>query len=508
MLKRNLLLFALFFLLAGGINAQKRYLEPVFDDVNVQTLIYGYNWSIITVPTTGNALFHPLVGDLYTPVGDSETARPLVLYFHSGNFLPHPQNGSVSGTRTDSTVVEMCRRLAKMGYVVASLDHRLGWNPIASTQEERVNTLINAAYRGVQDARSAIRFFKENAAAMGIDSNKVVLFGQGTGGYISLNTGVLDSYGKVVTTQFPEDKFRDGNGIPFVIESINGNIWGTSFGVVNFPGHPLDGDTLCVPNNVGPSSDFQLMVNLGGAMGDLSWLDANSPAVISMQSPTDPFAPYNSGILIVPGFNLNVVEVQGSFAIQTKAKELGINAAFEDVEFVDPISVEIASKNGGLAGLYPIQRPADAFLDSSPYDFWDPSNVNHAAGLQTNPDMSREKAYAYMDTIISFYAPRACLVLGLDCDLSGHLSNKTVPADVVSLSVAPNPAYDFVAIKSDKNMIKGIVVYDASGRAVKAVGDINSYHYQLNRENLPEGVYYAQVRFEKEVATVRFMFGK
>ena len=35
---------------------------------------------------------------------------------------------------------------ARMGYVVASIDYRVGWN-LAATQSDRTNQLINAAYR-------------------------------------------------------------------------------------------------------------------------------------------------------------------------------------------------------------------------------------------------------------------------------------------------------------------------------------------------------------------------
>ncbi len=507
MFKKNLLNLCLLLCLAFSVSAQKRYLEPVFDQVSRQTVIYGYNWTILTVPFTGNATLQPLVGDVYTPIGDTEENRPLILYFHSGNFLPYPQNQGISGTRTDSTVVTLCERLAKMGYVVVSCDYRLGWNPTASTQNERVNTLINAAYRGVQDSRSAIRFFKLQADALNIDSNKVVLFGQGTGGYISLNAGTLDSYNKIINTTMPPDKFKDDNNIPFVFESINGNIWGTSYGIVNIPGHPLEGDTLSIPNNVGPSSEFQLMVNLAGAIGDISWLDINSPAVISFHSPTDPFAPYTSGVLIVPGVNLPVVEVQGSYLIQQKAELLGLNSAFSEVNFIDPISVAMEAKNDGIAGLAPIQRPANRTGDSSPWDFWDPAtNVNSANGFLSNPDMSKAKAVAYMDTIVGFFVPRACLVLGLDCDLSGYISSTNISAEKAGLTASPNPANDFVSIVSESRTIKGIVIYDSAGRAVKAIPNVNGTKYELQRNNLPAGIYYAQVRFENESASVKIMF--
>jgi len=507
MMKKTLLIFSLAVMTTFAAFGQKRYLEPVFSGVTKNTIIYGYNYHVLYVPVTGHTALQPLVADVYQPTSDTETARPLVLYFHSGNFLPFPQNQSISGTRSDSTIVEMSRRLAKMGYVVASCDYRLGWNPVAPEQSDRVNTLINAAYRGVQDARSAIRYFKDNATTFGIDTNKIVLWGQGTGGYITLASSTLDSYLKIVTTTNPEGKFVSSTGVPMVVEIINGNIWGTSYGIIpKGLGLPLEGDTLCIPNNVGHSSNVQLCVNMGGALGDISWMDANTPPIISFQTPDDPFAPYHDDVLIVPGPNLPVVQVQGSYEVQKKAKELGINNVFADVNFIDPISQFASSINDGYEGLYPIYR-ANRF-DSSPWDYWDrASNPNDTTGIKTNPDMSFNKASLFMDTIITYFAPRSCLALNLGCDLEGYVSStKTISPEKAGITASPNPAGDFVVIKSENRIINGIVLYDASGRTINAVPKVNSKEYQLNRNNLPPGIYYAQVRFEKESATVKFIF--
>lgn len=506
MFMKKLLLFALILTTASMLQAQKRYLEPVFNDVSRNTIIYGKNWTILTVPVTGGPTLQPLAADVYTPVGDTIQGRPLMLYFHTGNFLPFPQNQSPSGTRSDSTAVNLCTKWAKMGYVVASCDYRLGWNPVATTQEERVNTLINAAYRGVQDAHSAIRYFKLNAAQYNIDTNKIMLFGQGTGGYISLNTGALDKYSKILTTQFPPDKFKGSNGFPYVLEAINGNIEATTYGIVNVPGHPLEGDTLCVPNNLGPSSHYQFAVNIGGAIGDLSWIDENTPPTISFQSPTDPFAPYETGVVIVPGVNLNVVEVQGALLISQKMDELNLNSAFAGKDWEDDISKAAFEKNGGLSGLFPIERPADKAADSAPWDYWSLDNPNSAIGLQTNPDMSKEKAELYMDTIIKFSAPRACLVLNLDCDLSGYLANKVITAKEAGVSCFPNPASGSITFLSEKKNISGIVIFDAAGRAVKAVGNLDTQSYKMDRSALPSGHYYAQIKFGKIYTAVPFTF--
>ncbi|MCB0643395.1 MAG: carboxylesterase family protein, partial [Phaeodactylibacter sp.] len=264
---------------AGAVQAQQRYLDEIFTDVTVtEDVFFGVNATVllITNPAVGEAIPQPLYFDFYEPAGDDVTERPLVIYYHTGNFLPQPQACSITGNKDDLLVQDMATRLAKMGYVVAVPDYRLGWNPLGSTQDERVFTLINAAYRGVQDARTAVRYFKKEAAEngnpLGVDVDRITLWGQGTGGYISLASATLDAYTDVLLPKFTT--VIGGIPIPMVIESINGDIYGTSVGVVP-PGAPPPftvGDTLCYPNHVGYDSDFQLCVNMGGALGDTSWL--------------------------------------------------------------------------------------------------------------------------------------------------------------------------------------------------------------------------------------------
>ncbi|MDG1159218.1 MAG: T9SS type A sorting domain-containing protein [Flavobacteriales bacterium] len=411
-------------MLTFSANAQ-RYLDEVFDDVVVESGVqYGTNASVLAYSFFGEAIPENLLMDVYTPEGDTETERPLILYFHTGNFLPTPANGSTSGTRTDSITVELCSRFARMGYVVASCSYRLGWNPIAETQDERVNTLINAAYRGVQDSRTAVRYFRkdvaENGNQFGVDPTKIAMFGQGTGGYITLAAATLDEYSEVLLPKFTTEIEIDGNiiPVPMVLEDVNGDIFGTSVGV-----NPLDGDTLCYPNHVGYSSDFSACINLGGAMGDISWLEDGDMPMISFHAPTDPFAPYTTGILIVPGANLPVVEVSGSGDVQAQVAEYGNNQLFIDAGFMDEWSM---ANPGTLEGLYPVVRPEGQGVDSSPWDWWAASNPNNASGLLTNPDMSAEKGRAYADTIQGYVAPRLACALFLEnsaCANTGGVPN-------------------------------------------------------------------------------------
>lgn len=402
-------------LMAGSLNAQ-RYLTQVFDQVQVTTgVTYGVNATVLYYQSLGQAVPENLLMDIYEPVGDVETNRPVILYFHTGNFLPQPTYGNPTGNRSDSSVVELCTRLAKMGYVVASCDYRLGWNPIATAQTERVKTLINAAYRGVQDSRTAARFFRKSAAngnPYGIDPSKLVIWGQGTGGYIAFAAATINSYNDIVIPKFISDvEVQPGVivPLPMVLEQVNGDPNGLSYGI-----NPNDNDTLCYINHEGYDSGFTCMVNMGGALGDSTWVTANDIPMISFHAPTDPFAPYNIGTVIVPGLNLPVVEVSGSFNAQKKAHELGLNAPFEAVEAINDLYTQSANQaNNGYFGLYPMRRPASQPADSAPWEWWNTSNPASGNGLQTNPDMSAAKGKLFCDTIIAYAAPRLMCALNL-----------------------------------------------------------------------------------------------
>ena len=494
----------------------ERYIDEIFNEIEeVQTVIYGENATVLAFPDVGEAILQQLEADIYIPAGDTETSRPLAIYIHTSSFLPHPVNGECSGTMTDSCVVEICTRLAKMGYVVASINYRLGWNPYFENQEDLAESMINAAYRGVQDARTAIRYFRKSVAEFnnpfGIDPGKIVLWGQGTGGYISLGAAALNDYNELLIPKFLKNDGQ-GNQIPMIIESINGNIYGTSFGIVpEGVGAPNPNDTLCYPNHIGYSSEFNLAVNLGGAIGDSSWIDTETPPIVSFHSPTDPSAPYTSGLVLVPPpFSSPIVVVQGSYTIASIQTQLGNNAGWFEHEFIEPYSIRADANNDGLEGLFPIIRPDSLEADNSPWEWWETGNTNNDNCLSSNPDMSPEKAKAYIDTIIGYYAPRACITLGLGCDLQGSgitVGVENIDAHDVNLTISPNPAEEFIRFTtSSDHPISDLYIYDIGGRLVKAHTSINDSQFEMPRHLLHAGIYLAEVRFGDARVTQKIVF--
>jgi hypothetical protein len=505
-------LFTLIFALAitCSVSAQ-RYLAPVFSQATKTTAIYGFNYTVLPLAVPGaHTLKQPLVMQVYTPVGDTETARPLVIYLHTGNFFPYPQNGSCGGTLGDSSNVEFATRLAKMGYVVAVADYRLGWNPFSSQELVRRFTLINAAYRGVQDVRSCIRFFRKSVAEsgnpFGIDPGKIVVWGQGTGGYLSLATAYLNQFNDIYTTSDP-NKFKlptpQGILLPMVIESYNGDLNGELLGPTivdaqynSYTNIPI-GDTLAIPNTPGYSSNFSLSVNMGGALGDSTWLDPGEIPLISYHVPSDFFAPCGTNILNVPTLNgpQPVVEVSGSCTMQQYAESYGNNAIFNTIPAGNDPYGDIAKNiNGGLSGFYPFYgTPANS---SSP---WEWAASVGAANCNTNA----ASAKTYIDTIIGYYAPRACVTLGLNCQFT--ISTDEISAFEVGLDVAPVPAIDQVRFNAEAP-IRHILVYDLSGRVVKSIAAIDQNNYVLERNGLPNGLYVAEVRFDQGFVKRKLIF--
>src|SRR5688572_31325992 len=130
-------------MLIPGVTLAQRYLSEVFSNVTITTNVqYGENISIFPPPTPANI---PLMLDVYEPANDVSVAqRPLIIFMHTGSYLPRYINGTPTGSRNDSATVEICTRLAKRGYVVANMDYRIGWNPAGSNVDIRRGTLLRS----------------------------------------------------------------------------------------------------------------------------------------------------------------------------------------------------------------------------------------------------------------------------------------------------------------------------------------------------------------------------
>ncbi len=475
--------------------------------------------------------------DIYTPPAEDDLdARPLIIFIHTGNFLPPLFNGGITGDKIDSAGVNLCRQWARRGFVAASINYRLGWNPESTDPDVRRGTLLQAVYRALHDTQSAVRFFRnsvENGNPYGIDPDKIVLFGQGSGGYVAQAYITLNDY---VTEIAGLDKFVGNNG-PYVIEAIDGDIDGGP-GITRLP-DPLQ--------EAGISKDVNMAANAGGALADISWLDEGEPPMVAIHCIRDPFAPFDDGTVVVPTTNENVVDVSGGNVFIQAANDFGNNDAFAEIPDGDPFTDRARSLYGETfdyilptqeeitvsetpEGLFPVLLPINEpipgtpfFNESGPWDFWDLATLElvvqatnaaagtefdaaelHGSGLLGNPGMSPEKGLAFIDTIQGYAVPRIMCVL----DLEGAVCDASNTDDAVfenSTNVYPNPSQGELTIRNNEYMIRRVELMDITGRIVMSEV-VNANIHTINRNDFSEGVYLMQVFFDNTRITKKVLF--
>ncbi len=160
----------------------------------------------------------PLQLDIYKPEKDPIKKRPLLLLIHGGGFY--------IGDKADPTYLALANYYVKKGYVVASMNYRMGFLPSSKAVER-------AGVRGVQDARAALRFLMANHKTYGFDPDHIFLMGSSAGAITSLNVAFLDederpksSFGSFLHKDLGKlDESGNDLTTPFTIKGII-NMWG------------------------------------------------------------------------------------------------------------------------------------------------------------------------------------------------------------------------------------------------------------------------------------------
>ena len=269
------LAFLLFSTQQGMAQCEERYSTPIFENVIVTPNVqYGSNVSIGGFDIT-------LKFDFYEPEGDNMAERPLIVFAHGGAF--------VGGNEDSPDIVQLCNDMAKRGYVCASINYRLIDAFVLPTYE----VMIDAVAKAVSDMKSAVRYFRQDAATTNIyriDPDQIFVGGASAGGFMAVHTAYLDSYDGV-----PDD-------VVAVIEENGG----------------LEGDS----GNEGYPSNVNGVINLCGALGDVAWMQQGEEPIYSAHGTADGTVPYGHDNIVLFGFNLGIVD--GSEAIHQRADDLGI----------------------------------------------------------------------------------------------------------------------------------------------------------------------------------------
>ncbi len=283
------LLFSLFSILQLSAqivdcDCENRYDSELFSDVNIETVTYSD--------------VHNLQMDIYTPVGDVCSNRPLLIFAHGGTFI--------FGSKTNPTMVELCESFAKKGYVTASINYRLAVDIVGLWNQFTYYTDTQSAYEvvlnAVTDGKAAIRYFRkdvaENGNTYGIDQNQIWGGGNSAGGVLFLHAAHVESLEEFIEPLDPNRATMAEN----IINSFDGGIEGDS-------------------GNAGYSSELAGAISLAGALHRSEYLDINDVPSVFCHGDADGVVPYDCN-----GFqnNSNYDQLCGGGALHPEMESLGL----------------------------------------------------------------------------------------------------------------------------------------------------------------------------------------
>ncbi len=410
--------------------------------------------------------------DVYTPICTNAAAkRPLMVVIHGGAFL--------AGNKEDPSIVALCKNFARRGYVTATINYRLGfvaddaaWNcnypnyncVFASDTAE----WIRAYYRGVQDAKGAVRYLVNRHVEFGIDPENIFLVGESAGAFVAMGAALLDH---------PSERMPQTFALPDApLPSTN-----TTNCIYN-QGKTFTGNGVARPNLGGIDGDIEPTTlsftikgvgNIfGGMLNNLlvqSNPDKPKPAIYSFHRPCDMVVPIDSARVnwglswcFTNGYNCNglanTAKVYGSRIIRdwNTSGNLGytMQTAFGSVDF--------------------------------PYSYL--FGTGSCADQVNNPCHAYDNKTLREGEVAAFFAP----LVGTPT-LCDSVSSVSSPLGISTFNcrIFPNPATDFVTIEADMP-IERVEIFDALGRLVGTYAG-TGVRVQVDVQGLERGWYGVRV---------------
>lgn len=193
------------------------------------------------------------------PNSDLVDKRPAIIWAHSGGFI--------LGSKANDDMQALIDTFARRGFVTASIQYRLGMNIFDDVSAER------AVYRGTQDASAAVRFFRENAEILGVDSDLIFMGGSSAGSVATIHLGYVED------SERPTSSFAQLNGSNDVIAEDLGTVHSHEI-------EQITNDDLSSPISTSVTGNQSGIPNAllacWGGIGDLDWLDigGNTPEAL------------------------------------------------------------------------------------------------------------------------------------------------------------------------------------------------------------------------------------
>ncbi len=155
---KNVLLFLVATLFENAGNAQ-RFVQQVFDDTKKETVTYYED--------------RGLQMDVYQPVGDTFSNRPVLIFVHGGGFA--------GGRRDETAIVDFCENLTRRGYVVASISYTLTMKGKSFSCDQPAKNKLTTFKQTAQEINVATTYLIENRTRFRINPARIVLAGSSAG---------------------------------------------------------------------------------------------------------------------------------------------------------------------------------------------------------------------------------------------------------------------------------------------------------------------------------------
>ena len=445
----------------------QKWVDTLYNIQQINNISYGK-----AVDFAGNN--RDLLLNLATPINDSppKCGRPLLVAIHGGAFL--------AGNKDIDAPPRWIADFAKRGYVAASLNYRLGMFQTNS----QVNCNISAFgipwnclnmqdtaewfrgyYRGMQDAKGAIRFLVNHAAEYQIDPSNVYLVGESAGGFIALATAFLDDpaekptqCGKL-TNVLPPNKIYEN-------QCIQSTGFDTSIASMNLE-RPDLGD---VEGNLNPTTIKYKIKGVGNFFGGvLSNIFAKhsyekAPVLYLFHQPND---------LVVPIDNGNFYQ--------------GAGICYSNF----PSYCQSIINRPRLFGSFGIKKMIDSLsgkVEVPKYMYETTNNLTDCLGQLLNPSTSGHAIDNYWTRSLSmakFFAPTIDTVSNCITSINPLSTNDAI-------LLFPNPLQDDEVNIITDLMIENVKIYDIKGILVMNFAEIHDQKLVL--PPISKGIYLVKIK--------------
>lgn len=461
---RKLIIIILIFQ-AVIIQAQK-WVDTSYQIEQINDIVYGN-----VVDFAGNE--RSLLMNICYPKNDlpPRCGRPLLIAIHGGAFL--------AGNKDTESPPRWLTDFAKRGYTTASINYRLG---MFQTNAE-VNCNISAFgvpwnclnmqdtaewyrgyYRGMQDAKGALRFLVNHAAEYQIDPKNIFLVGESAGGFVALATAFLDD-----PTEKPLQCSSLPNALPpnkiYENQCIQSTGFDTSIASMKLV-RPDLGSVEGILNPTATNYKIKGVGNFyGGMMGNyfLKHTYSKAPVLYLFHQPNDLVVPIESGIFY-----------QGAGICYSNFPTY-CQSIINRPRLIGSLGIKnmIDSLNGKVEVPKYLYETTNNFADCLG-QFLDPNTAGH----------SIDNYWLRTLNMAKFFAPE--IDTTSNCIVKNNLLNHNE-----RIQIYPNPIVeDEINIQTDKYIIS-LQLYDIQGILIR---NFDGNHNNLRVEYLKKGMYFLKIK--------------